>query len=209
VGLGAFEENDGRGKDRPVVVSRDADELPALMLTSKDHHSDAADQARGGRYWIESAPAPGIGGNGPARCASTGYCGCRVDDVRREGAALDRAIFDQVAQAAKRIHGLTSHGTSPSAGTRRGVKPSLLTGPEGHPFHTFMARSPEGEFVSSLIFESSPGSANTACRMCSTRAGAFMVRTLSTLASARTARDLAPLASAQSEASALAALRAR
>lgn len=33
------------------------------------------------------------------------------------------------------------------------MKPSLLTGPEGHPFHPFVAPLPVGAFVSSLIFD--------------------------------------------------------
>src|ERR1700742_2972389 len=49
-----FEEGDGRGKDRPVlVISRDGPDLLALMLTSKDHHRDAADEARWGRHWMD------------------------------------------------------------------------------------------------------------------------------------------------------------
>src|SRR6478752_307573 len=49
-----FEENDGRGKDRPVlVVSRERNQLLALMLTSKDHNRDAAWEARHGRYWFD------------------------------------------------------------------------------------------------------------------------------------------------------------
>jgi hypothetical protein len=49
-----FEEGDGRGKDRPVlVISRDGDTLTGLMLTSKDHDRDAADEARWGRYWMD------------------------------------------------------------------------------------------------------------------------------------------------------------
>jgi uncharacterized membrane protein len=33
------------------------------------------------------------------------------------------------------------------------MKPSLLTGPEGHPFHPFVVPLPIGAFVSSLIFD--------------------------------------------------------
>jgi uncharacterized membrane protein len=33
------------------------------------------------------------------------------------------------------------------------MKPSLLVGPEGHPFHAFVVPLPVGAFVSSLIFD--------------------------------------------------------
>ena len=101
-----FEENDGRGKDRPVlVVSRDADEVLALELTSKDHHRDAADEARWGRYWMDIGSGAWDRRRRPSEVRLDRVLRLPVDDVRREGAALDRAIFDQVARAAKRIHG--------------------------------------------------------------------------------------------------------
>src|SRR3712207_9197294 len=48
-----YDEGDGRGKDRPVLVvgSRGAD-LVGLMLSSQDHDRDAADEARHGRTWM-------------------------------------------------------------------------------------------------------------------------------------------------------------
>src|SRR3954454_22637857 len=49
-----FDEGDGRGKDRPVlVIGRRGTRLLALMLTIKDHDRDAADEARHGRYWTD------------------------------------------------------------------------------------------------------------------------------------------------------------
>jgi hypothetical protein len=101
-----FEENDGRGKDRPVlVVSRDADEVLALELTSKDHHRDAADEARWGRYWMDIGSGAWDRRRRPSEVRLDRVLRLPVDDVRREGAALDRAIFDQVTRAAQRIRG--------------------------------------------------------------------------------------------------------
>jgi hypothetical protein len=101
-----FEENDGRGKDRPVlVVSRDADDVLALMLSSKDHHRDAADEARWGRYWIDIGSGPWDRQRRPSEVRLDRVLRLPVDGVRREGAAVDQAIFDQVARAAKRLHG--------------------------------------------------------------------------------------------------------
>jgi uncharacterized membrane protein len=38
-------------------------------------------------------------------------------------------------------------------GYHHGMKPSVLTGPEGHPIHPFVVPLPIGAFVSSLIFD--------------------------------------------------------
>jgi hypothetical protein len=101
-----FDENDGRGKDRPVlVVSRDADEVLALELTSKDHHRDAADEARWGRYWMDIGSGAWDRRRRPSEVRLDRVLRLPVDNVRREGAALDRAIFDQVTRAAQRMHG--------------------------------------------------------------------------------------------------------
>ena len=49
-----FEEDHNQGKDRPVlVIGRRDGLLLALMLTSKDHDRDAADEARYGRSWVD------------------------------------------------------------------------------------------------------------------------------------------------------------
>lgn len=40
-----------------------------------------------------------------------------------------------------------------SAGTTRGMRASVLAGPEGHPLHPFVVPLPIGAFVSSLIFD--------------------------------------------------------
>ncbi|MFB9377833.1 type II toxin-antitoxin system PemK/MazF family toxin [Kineococcus gynurae] len=108
-----YEEDDGRGKDRPVlVVGRRGDELVGVMLTSKDHvgpTSGSAAPSRApradGRVWVDV----GSGGWDPRGRASE----ARVDRllpldpaaVRREGAVLDRAVFARVAAEIRRVHG--------------------------------------------------------------------------------------------------------
>jgi hypothetical protein len=99
-----YEEGDGRGKDRPVlVVGRDGDRLLALALTSKDHDRDAAREAAAGRRWMDV----GAGGWDRERRPSEVRLDrlLRLDPaaVRREGAALDRTRFDAVV-AAMRAH---------------------------------------------------------------------------------------------------------
>jgi hypothetical protein len=100
-----FEENDGRGKDRPVlVVSRDGSELFALMLTSKDHNRDAAWEARHGRYWYDIGSGPWDRQRRSSEVRLDRVLRLTPTDVRREGSALRRDVFDGVAAAAQRIH---------------------------------------------------------------------------------------------------------
>jgi PemK-like, MazF-like toxin of type II toxin-antitoxin system len=101
-----YDEGDGRGKDRPVlVIGRRGPDLLGLQLTSKDHHRDAEDEARWGRYWADLGT-----GDWDARHRQSEV---RLDkllvldpaQVRREGAALDRARFDRVIAEARRVQG--------------------------------------------------------------------------------------------------------
>lgn len=102
-----FEDDPAQGKDRPVlVIGRAGDDLAALMLTSKDHDRDAAQEAHWGRYWMDV----GSGAWDPRRRPSEIRLDrlLRLDPgaVRREGAALDREVFEAVVTAfrARRGH---------------------------------------------------------------------------------------------------------
>ncbi|GAB2594754.1 type II toxin-antitoxin system PemK/MazF family toxin [Kribbella endophytica] len=93
-----FEEDHHRGKDRPVlVVGSDGAYLLALILTSKDHDRDAADEARWGRVWLDigSGPWDKAGRNSEVRLDRV----LRVEpaQVRREGAVIGEELFNQVA----------------------------------------------------------------------------------------------------------------
>jgi hypothetical protein len=97
-----FEEDHSQGKDRPVlVIGRDGPWLLALALTSKDHDRDAAQEAREGRLWqdIGSGVWDNRGRASEVRVDRI----LRVDPnaVRREGAVLDREVFNQVAAAVR------------------------------------------------------------------------------------------------------------
>jgi len=109
-----YEEGDGRGKDRPVLLVGRRPAGPTggerwlgLMLTSKDHDRDAAQEAHWGRHWMDV----GTGGWDRQRRPSE----VRLDrlllldpaGIRREGAALDRATFDRVVAAARELHVLS------------------------------------------------------------------------------------------------------
>jgi len=101
-----FDEGDGRGKDRPVlVIGRRGTDLLALMLTSKDHDRDAADEARYGRVWTDIGSGPWDARNRPSEVRLDRLLVLDPTGVRREGAALDRARFDHVVGEARRVQG--------------------------------------------------------------------------------------------------------
>ncbi|WP_222262402.1 type II toxin-antitoxin system PemK/MazF family toxin [Modestobacter marinus] len=101
-----FEEDDGRGKDRPVlVVGRDGDTLLGLMLSSKDHDLDAADEARHGRHWVDVGTGAWDRQGRPSEARVDRLLRLDPADVRREGAVLARERFDDVAAEVRRHHG--------------------------------------------------------------------------------------------------------
>jgi hypothetical protein len=101
-----FEENDGRGKDRPVlVVGRDGDSLLALMLSSQDHDLDAADEARHGRHWVDVGTGAWDRQRRPSEVRVDRVLRIDPADVRREGATLGRDRFDAVAAEVHRRRG--------------------------------------------------------------------------------------------------------
>ena len=101
-----YEDDPNQGKDRPVVVlARTGDHhLLCLQLTSQDHDVDEEQEAAWGRYWMDI----GTGDWDPERRPSE----VRLDrllrlpeaEVRREGAALGREVFDAVVAAAGEHH---------------------------------------------------------------------------------------------------------
>jgi PemK-like, MazF-like toxin of type II toxin-antitoxin system len=101
-----YDEGDGRGKDRPVlVIGRRGEDLVGLMLTSKDHDRDAADEARHGRTWMDVGTGGWDDRGRPSEVRLDRLLPLDPERVRREGAALDRALFDRVLAAARRTQG--------------------------------------------------------------------------------------------------------
>jgi hypothetical protein len=102
----AYDENDGRGKDRPVlVIGRRGDRLLGLMLSSQDHDKDADDEARHGRLWTDLGSGAWDSRGRPSEVRLDRLLVLDPAAVRREGAALDRPRFDRVVGEARRVQG--------------------------------------------------------------------------------------------------------
>ena len=99
-----YEDDPRQGKDRPVlVIGRQGRLLRALMLTSKDHDRDAADEARHGRHWMDVGTGGWDRERRPSEVRLDRLLLLEETAVRREGAALDRRTFDAVVAAAERF----------------------------------------------------------------------------------------------------------
>jgi hypothetical protein len=101
-----YDEGDGRGKDRPIlVIGRRGAGLLGLQLSSKDHDRDAEDEARWGRYWTDIGTGAWDSRGRPSEVRLDRLLVLDPARVRREGAALDRARFDRVIAEARRVQG--------------------------------------------------------------------------------------------------------
>jgi len=100
-----FEEDHSRGKDRPVlVIGHDGEWLLALMLTSRDHDRDAAQEARWGRQWVDIGSGPWDRQGRPSEARVDRILRIDPAGVRREGAVLSRQRFAEVAAAVAAAH---------------------------------------------------------------------------------------------------------
>ncbi|MFC8449683.1 type II toxin-antitoxin system PemK/MazF family toxin [Kitasatospora sp. NPDC057223] len=90
-----YEENDGRGKDRPVlVVAREAGgTLLTVMLSSKAHDADRDWAPIGSGPWDRTGRDSWVALDRVLRVHDAG--------MRREACALDRARFNQVVDRLK------------------------------------------------------------------------------------------------------------
>ena len=101
----SYEDDPAQGKDRPVLlIGRDGSDLLALQLTSKDHDLDAEDEARYGRYWMDIGTGAWDRERRPSEVRLDRLLRLRENDVRREGAMLDRGVFDAVIREARPFH---------------------------------------------------------------------------------------------------------
>ena len=102
-----YEEDAGRGKDRPVLLlGRRGEDWLGLMLTSKDHDRDAEDEARYGRHWMDVGTGDWDQEHRPSEVRLDRLVVLQDDAIRREGAAVSREVFDRVVAEARRFHAL-------------------------------------------------------------------------------------------------------
>ena len=103
----AYEDDPQQGKDRPVLlIGRDGSDLLGLYLTSKDHDRDAEDEARYGRQWMDIGTGDWDRERRPSEVRLDRLLRLLEDEVRREGAAVERDVFDAVVAAAREHHTL-------------------------------------------------------------------------------------------------------
>ena len=95
-----FEENDGRGKDRPVLVvaAEPAGTYLAVQLTSKDHDGEGDFVSVGAGGWD--------GGHRPSWVNLDRVLRVHEGGMRREAAALPREPFEQVTTRLRERYGL-------------------------------------------------------------------------------------------------------
>lgn len=97
-----YEDDPSQGKDRPVLVlDVEGDGWTGLMLSSQDHDRDAEDEARHGRHWMDVGTGGWDSLGRPSEVRLDRPIHLDPDGVRREGAALDRAVFEQVVAAVR------------------------------------------------------------------------------------------------------------
>lgn len=98
----SFEEDPDQGKDRPVlVIGRHGPDLLALQLTSQDHDLDEDEEAAAGRFWIDIGSGEWDHQRRPSEARVNRLIRLDREAVRRTGAELERAIFEQVVEAVR------------------------------------------------------------------------------------------------------------
>lgn len=94
-----YEEHNGQGKDRPVlVVGRDGSTLLGLMLSSQSRH--AADPE-----WLTLGKGPWDSQRRTSYVRLDRVLEVPEDGIRREGAILDEARFSDVAEVLRTEYG--------------------------------------------------------------------------------------------------------
>ena len=100
-----FEEDPAQGKDRPVLVlARHETRLVVAQMTSKDHDRDAAQEARWGRFWHDVGTGDWDRQGRPSEVRLDRLLLVEPASVRREGATMNREVFDGVVAALRHHH---------------------------------------------------------------------------------------------------------
>ncbi len=100
-----FEDDPTQGKDRPVLLlAREGRAWLGLLLSSQNHDVDAAQEARWGRTWMDVGTGSWDRQRRPSEVRLDRLVRLAPNQIRREGAALERALFDRVIEAAREFH---------------------------------------------------------------------------------------------------------
>ncbi|WP_067782637.1 type II toxin-antitoxin system PemK/MazF family toxin [Actinomyces vulturis] len=100
-----FEEDASQGKDRPVVVlGRNRGKLIVAQMTSKDHVHDRDQEAHWGRYWVAIGSGPWDRQGRKSSVRINRLLVVNPDEVRREGATMDKKTYDVVVNAITQHH---------------------------------------------------------------------------------------------------------
>ncbi|TWH04983.1 PemK-like, MazF-like toxin of type II toxin-antitoxin system [Nocardioides sp. J9] len=100
-----YEDDPSQGKDRPVLVigtetAADGQEMVrCLVMTSKDHDRDAAQEASVGRYWMDVGSGAWDPRGRPSEVRLNRLLVIPAATVRREGAALAPEVYAAVIEA--------------------------------------------------------------------------------------------------------------
>lgn len=96
-----YEDDPTQGKDRPVlVIACNRKVVVGLPLTSKDHDHDADRQADAGRFWMDVGTGEWDRLRRPSEVRLNRFLTLAIADVRREGGAMPKPVFDAVVAAA-------------------------------------------------------------------------------------------------------------
>jgi hypothetical protein len=114
-----YEEHDGRGKDRPVLVVATAPDgsLIGVQLTSKPHDD---------RWTLRLGNGPWDASGRPSWVRLDRVFRLHQGGIRRAGVALDAARFSAVADELARRHGWTTTTPRRSGGVVRRLLARLL-----------------------------------------------------------------------------------
>ena len=94
-----YEENDGRGKDRPVLVvaCEPAGTVLAVQLSSQAHDDDVG--------WVPGGAGAWDGEGRPSWANLNRVLRVHEQGMRREAASLDRERFDRVVAGLRHRYG--------------------------------------------------------------------------------------------------------
>ena len=99
-----YEDDPSRGKDRPVLVVGSRPDgtgllLRCLVMTSKDHDRDEAQEAAAGRFWMDVGTGAWDPRGRPSEVRLDRLVELAPGAVRREGAALAPDVYAAVMTA--------------------------------------------------------------------------------------------------------------